>query len=211
MKDGVLLNYNLLREVIQKISIIPGAEGVLQQQLPGLYKAKLGEPSTILQPIDLPFTVQNGTVVFNQLLLVTDLLLLEGSGQVGLDKNVQANAHLHIHRELSRIMMNIVPQIQLLANAQGEIEIPMQIQGQFPRVTVLPDKEYLTEKFLASGAQELVTGLVKDPSKGVQQLRNLLDKPVAAGEAGLGLQNLLNQAIGRSSSSASPGAEKTNQ
>ncbi len=198
LKDGVLLNYNLLREVIQKISIIPGAEGVLQQNLPGIYKAKLGEPSTIFQPIDLPFAVQNGQVIFDRLLLVTDLLLLEGAGQVGLDKSIQARLNLHVHKELSGIMVNILPQIQALMNAQGELEVPMTVQGILPQVLVLPDKEYLTQKLMGAAAQQLVTS----------QLRNLLDKPAAAGQAGEntvqdlfgsqgGLKNLLNQAVGQ--------------
>ena len=215
LKDGVLLNYNLLREVVQKISIIPGAEGVLQQQLPNLYKAKLGEPSTLLAPIDLPFVIQNGRIMFDRLVLATDFILLEGSGEVGLDKTIQARSTLHIHRDLSSVMVSLLPQIQILTNGQGEIEIPVQIQGQFSRVMILPDKDYLTQKLLSAQAQQFVTGLVKDPSKGIQQVRNLLDKPIGTGEAGVknsvqelfgsksGLKNLLNQAIGQQSSSAS--------
>lgn len=199
LKDGVLLNYNLLREVIQKISIIPGAEGVLQSQLPGLYKAKLGEPSTIFQPIDLPFAVQNGVVGFNQLTLVTDVMLLQGAGQVGLaDKAISARMDLVMSKELSGIIVGLIPQVQALLNIESQIQIPMQVQGNLPQVMVLPDKEFLTQKLLGAAAQQFVAS----------QVSNLLDKPAAAREAGEntvqdllsskdGLKNLLQQAVGQ--------------
>ena len=147
--------------------------------------------------------------MFDRLVLATDFILLEGSGEVGLDKTIQARSNLHIHRDLSGVMVNLLPQIQILANSQGEIEIPVQIQGQFPRVMILPDKDYLTQKLLSAQAQQFVTGLVKDPSKGIQQVRNFLDKPVGTGEAGL--QNILNQAIGRQSSSSTASSDNGGQ
>jgi hypothetical protein len=186
LRDGVLLNYNLLREVIEKISIIPGAENIIQQYLPDFYKAKMGEPSTLLKPMDLPFNVQNGKILFDRLLLETDLLSLEGAGEVGLNKIIQARAILRMDKGLSGILVKIVPQVQFLTNPRAEVEIPMQIQGQLPQVMVLPDREYLTQKLLVSTAQQLVTS----------QVRNLLEKPAEAGEAGVDLKNLFNQAIG---------------
>lgn len=185
LRDGVLLNYNLLREVIEKISIIPGAQSLLQEQLPGLYKAKLGEPSTLLRPMDLLFNVQNGKVLFDRLLLQTDLLSLEGAGEVGLNRIIEARTTLRMDKELSGLLVKIVPQIQLLTNPRGEMEIPMQVQGELPHVMVLPDRDYLTQKLLASTARQLVTS----------QVRNLLEKPGEAGEAGADLKNFFKRAI----------------
>ncbi len=189
LEDGVLLNYNLLREVIQKISIIPRAERVLQEQLPDFYKAKLGEPNTILKPIDVSFQAQNGKMLFDRLVLATDLVSLEGSGELGLDKTIRIKANLRLDQELSGVMIHAVPQIQFLTDSRGRVEIPVQINGRLPQISVLPDKDYLTQKLFASTAQQFVTS----------QVRNLLDKPAAAGEAGLDFKNLLNRAIGNTS------------
>jgi len=186
LKDGVLLNYNLLRTVVEKISMVPGAEAVLKNNLPNVYKAKMNEPSTILQPVQVPFTVQNGQVYFNRLDLVTDFIILQAAGQVGLDKSLSMRSTVRIHQQLSQAIVALVPQVQLILNAQGEIEMPVTIRGRLPQVSVTPDSDYLAQKLLSSEAvQKTITGFVQNPEQGVQQVRNLLDKPAAAGESGV--------------------------
>lgn len=185
LKDGVLLNFNLIRKTIEKISIIPGAQEAIERRLPDFYKAKLNEPSTPLQPIDWPFFMQNGTLFFDRLMLVTELLLIEGYGQVGLDKTVQISANMHIHQNLSGALVNAVPLIQPLLNSQGEIQIPATIHGQLPKIKVTPDKEYLTQKLIASQAQDLVMNLVQKPGQ------------TLTGDSSLDFKNILNQALGK--------------
>jgi hypothetical protein len=193
LKDGALLNYNVLREVLRKISIMPGADEAIQTRLPGIYRAKMNEPSTLLRPVNMPIRILNGQIIIDQLLLQTDFLTIQGGGLFGLDKSISAKTYLQLDRDLSASLASSVPQIQLLLNAQGQIEVPVQIQGQFPRILVLPDTDFITQKVLASKAQEMVA--------------NLLDKPVATGEAGVqnsvqglfgsknGLRSLLSQAV----------------
>lgn len=186
LKDGVLLNYNLLRTVVQKISMVPGAEEALRNNLPSIYKAKMNEPSTILQPVQVPFTVQNGQIYFNQLNLVTDFILVQGAGQIGLDKSLSMRSTVRIHQQLSQAIVSLVPQAQLILNAQGEIEMPVTIQGRLPQVSVVPDSDYIAKKLLSSEAvQKTIKGFVENPEQGVKQIRNLLDKPAAAGESGV--------------------------
>ncbi len=183
LKDGVLLNYNVLREVIQKISIIPGAEDMIKNRLPGIYKAKLNEPSTILKPLTLPFQMQNGQMIFNQFGFDTDFLAIRGAGQVGLDKTVQAGCVVLLDRDLTAAIVASVPQTQLIVNANGNLEIPIKIGGQLPHIVVTPDMDYLGSKLLAGKAQEIVTGLIQDPEKGVAQVKNLLQGSSSAGGA----------------------------
>lgn len=187
LKDGVLLNYNLLRTVVQKISMVPGAEQALRDHLPNIYKAKMNEPSTILQPLQVPFTIQNGQVTFSRLDLITDFIIVQGAGQVRLsDKAIAMNTVVRMHQQLSQAIVGLVPQAQILVNAQGELEIPGQLQGNLPHVAFVPDTGYLTQKLLTSeAAQKLIKGFVENPEGTVLQARNLLDKPVAAGESGV--------------------------
>ncbi len=194
LRDGVLLNYNMLREVLQKISIIPGADEAIRTRLPGIYRAKMNEPSTLLKPVNMPIRILNGQIIVDQMVLQTDLLTIQGGGLFGLDKSISAKAYLQLDRDLSASLAAALPQIEPLLNAQSQIEIPVQIQGQFPRILVLPDTDFITQKLVSSTAQQVIT--------------NLLDKPVTAGEAGVhnsvqglfgsksGLSNLLSQAVG---------------
>lgn len=194
LKDGVLLNYNVLREVLRKISIIPGADEAIRTRLPGIYRAKANEPSTLLRPVNMPIRILNGQIIIDQLFLQTDFLTIQGGGLFGLDKSISAKTYLQLDRDLSASLALTVPEIQLILNPQGQIEVPIQIQGQFPRILVLPETEFITQKIVASKAQAVIA--------------NLLDKPAAAGEAGVqnsvqglfgsnsGLSSLLSRAVG---------------
>jgi hypothetical protein len=121
--------------------------------------------------VNVPVRVLNSQVIVDQMLLQTDFLTLQGGGLFGLDKTVFARTLVQIEPALSASLVAIVPQLQLLLNARGEIEVPAQIQGQFPRLLVLPDQDFIVQKIFASTAQELLTRLV--------------DKPAGAGEAGV--------------------------
>jgi hypothetical protein len=71
-----------------------------------------------------------------------------------------------------------------LVNAEGRLEVPVQIQGQLPRVAILPDTDYIGQKLLASKAQEIVTGLIQDPKKGADELKNIFKSTTDAGASG---------------------------
>lgn len=165
LKDGVVSNFNLLREVIQKISIIPGAETVIQNNFPKAYERSLQENNTLLQPIDQPVEIRNGIFVFNPLLLRTDVMVMQGAGQVGLDKSLIADANLFMNAEISAALAGIVRPLQSLMNERGEILIPVHIEGVLPGVRLLPDGQYLAARLLGGGTQNLLQNLLKPSSE----------------------------------------------
>ena len=122
--------------------------------------------------MNLPFNMQNGSIIFEHLFMATDLVALDLSGQIGLDKNVRTHGAVRMQNQLSGTMAQLVPQLQYLANAQGETEVPLQINGVFPHLAVLPDMDYLTGRLLASTAEELLNSQVL----GGNGLKNLLKR-----------------------------------
>ena len=170
LKDGVLLNFNILREVVQKLSIIPGAERQLQTNFPQAYRSAMAERSTVLHPLDLQAAIRNGVLYFDPMAVQTDFLRIVGAGQVGLDRSIRLNTMLAMHRELSAALAAIVPPLQYMLNARGEIELPMQVQGTVPQVAVIPDVQYLTSKVVAANAQEVLGSIAsgKDPKESLE-------------------------------------------
>ncbi len=176
MNDGVLLNYNLLRELIDKISLIPGAESAFQANFPQIYRQRMAERSTILKPLDLQAVISNGIFIFNSLSVDTEYALINGAGQVGLDRRLDVRANLIVNQEISQACARAFNPVQLLFNNGGEIVIPLAVQGMLPQVRVLPDTQYITSKLLSGKAQELIQGLVNDPSGGVSKIEGILKK-----------------------------------
>ncbi len=173
--QGVLLNYNVLKEVIDALSVIPGAETTIRQNFPSVYQARLSEKSTILRPVDLPFGIQNGMIYFNPLTVSTDLVAIVGAGQLGLDGGIGADATLLLSGELSAVLIRNVSQLQLLTDERGQLAIPLKIKGRLPdQVKIKPDTNYIAQKVVAQQAQSLATEFVKDPKKGAGSVRDLV-------------------------------------
>lgn len=186
LTEGLLLNYNILRIVVEKIANIPIIGQTLLERFPAQYRQDLDTPNTVLKPAEIPFLVSDGKVNVPNLAVGTGLFDVYGSAQFGFDKSVNGNLLLQMNSMLSQALVKEASQVQLLANAQGQLEIPLKAQGILPNATVLPDVEYLTNKIMASKAQEVVTNLIKDPNQDLgKQLKGLFgDSPTQTPEAG---------------------------
>ena len=162
MKDGALLDFNLFRTVVQKLSVIPGVENALENSLPDFYKTKLWERNTVFKPIEASFLLKDGIVFFDHWTLSTDLVSLTLTGQAGLDNSVRAQGLIRLDGNLSLHMVAAVPQLQLLANAEGELEIPVTVQGQIPHLSLMPDSDYLARKFFAVATRQLLASQLQN-------------------------------------------------
>lgn len=162
VEQGVITDMNILREVFQKISVIPGLVQRLLARLPEDYKKKLSEKDTKLDTIQIPFSVRNGTVTLPQINVATDSFQLRGSGAYGLDQGaVGGVALLAIDKELSAAMIRSVEELQFLANTKGELQIPLSIQGNVPQVTVMPDLQAVASKIATQKATDMLSGYLE--------------------------------------------------
>jgi hypothetical protein len=106
-------------------------------------------------------TLDAGAMRFNDLTLQTDTFGMSGTGRVGLDGAIDLQATLRIEPAFSAALIRSVNELQALTNAKGEMEIPLTIRGQAPRVAVLPDVQYVASKVLVTKAVDLLGGLLK--------------------------------------------------
>jgi hypothetical protein len=160
--DPVLKNLNILREVFNKFAMIPGLVERLQQRLPPDYQAKLSAQDTPLHPIDLPLQLQAGRMQFREVHLGTDVFVLHGNGGLGFDGTLDLQAILKLEPAFSAAMIRSVNELQYLATADGEIEIPLTGSGRAPQIAILPDLDYVASKLLVTKVQEKVQDLLGD-------------------------------------------------
>jgi hypothetical protein len=158
--EPVIANLNILREVFNKFAMIPGLVERLQERLPPDYQAKLTAPDTVLNPIDLSVKLEAGEMRFDDLRIGTDVFALAGSGTVGLDGAVNLQGTLRLEPAFTAALVRSVEELQYLANAQGELEIPLTGTGRMPQVAVLPDLDYVASKLLVTKVQEKVQDLL---------------------------------------------------
>lgn len=156
LDDGVIVNLNILRAVFEKLSIIPGLMQRLEARLPEGYREKFAAKDTVLSPIETSLKLEAGGLRFDDLRIRTDTVQLMTAGRVGLSGLITLRAQLAIEPILSGAIIKSVAELQALANQQGEMEIPLVIQGQAPRVAVLPDLNYVASKVVVTKAQDLL-------------------------------------------------------
>ena len=159
--DPVLVNLNLLRTVFARISVIPGLVEKLEARLPSEYQTKFSAADTVLSPIDVAVRVESGALRFDDLNLRTETFRLTGSGWVGLGGAVPIRSILRIDPTLSEVLISSVKELQYLTTTNGEIEMPLVIQGQAPQLAVLPDLNYLTSKLFATKVQDLLNNFLQ--------------------------------------------------
>lgn len=176
MNDGVILNYNILQEIIQKLSVIPGAEDAFKNNFPKMYQKRLEERSTLLKPLDISANIVGGTFIFDSMRIETDFALIDGSGQLGLDRRLSGRANLILNEEISKVLAGVLPVLEALYNNGREVVVPVGLEGQLPQVKIVPDRQYLMQKLLSGQTQELVQGIAKDPAGSVGKIEDILKK-----------------------------------
>ncbi len=161
LDEAVVANLNVLRVVFERLSMLPGLVQLLEARLPPEHRAKLAARDTLLAPLDVSLELEGGVLRFNELRIDTDTFSLSGGGRVGLDRSLAIRSTLRIDAALSDALIAGVNELGGLRNSEGRIELPLTIQGQAPRVAVLPDLNYVASKLLLTTAQDLLSRLLE--------------------------------------------------
>ena len=156
VKDPVIVNLNLLRAVFERLSMLPGLVEALEARLPPEYREKFQASDTILAPFNASVDMEQGVVRFDELQIRTDTFGLVGTGRIGLEGGLEVRSTLRIDAPLSAALIRSVEELHALTNSAGELELPLTIHGQLPRIAVLPDLQYVASKLLATKAQDLL-------------------------------------------------------
>lgn len=197
LDDGKVAHLNLLREVFNRLSILPGLVERLEARLPQEYRAKLNAEDTVFAPVDCLVQLEQGAARLDGVSLKTDVLgFSDTTGTVGLDGVVHLRTILHIDPEFSSAIIHSVSEVQQLTNSSGELEIPVTIEGQGSHIVPLPDLRYIASKVLATKAINLLDRLLKpkdqSPETGESQ------SPPAPSQSGNLLDQLLQNSLQKS-------------
>jgi hypothetical protein len=163
-----LKNMNLLREVLDKISIIPGLAQRVAAGLPERYKQKLQEQDTQISDIKMPMDIASGRITVKDVVFEADEFIFNCSGEIGFDSIYTLQGVFLIPQELSASMVTQVPELQYFLNDEKQIYIPLKILGKGGKPELNVDIEYLAKRLLMNQAK--------------QQLFKALDKAIGTKE-----------------------------
>ena len=167
-----LKDMNVLRTVLDKISVIPGLSQRIEAGLPDKYQKKLIAKDTVLSDIKLPAAIENGQLVVADLSIGAEEFLFKGSAQAGISGNYSLEGLLFIPPDLSAAMVARVSELQYLLNEEKQILIPLKIFGKAGEMKFNVDGRYI--------AQKLVQNQLK------QQIFKALEKSRGSQDSGTG-------------------------
>lgn len=191
-----LKDINVLRTVLDKISVIPGLSQKIEAGLPEKFKQKLIAKDTVLSDIKLPVVIENGRAIVKDVSLGADEFLFKANGEAGLSGDYSLEGSFLISQELSASMVAAVSQLQYLLNEENQIYIPLKVSGNAGEMKFRVDPQYIAQKLVANQAkQQLFKALdkalgTKEPAATEQNAASSDSNKKSATEEAVG--NLLN-------------------
>jgi len=169
LNQGVIHNLNIVREILNKLSMIPGLSARLESRLPPDYKAKIDQNDTELEPVQIPFFVQGPIWTVPQLTVVSQTFTLTGTARGDwTNETFQAQFSVFLDPDLSLALIRSVEELRFLAGPDGRIEIPGSLQGAGGKISFVPNVPDLASRVVAGKAQQVFNGLFErktDPSQ----------------------------------------------
>ena len=172
IKDGVITNLNILREVLNKLSIIPGVSEKIQSRLSQEYLAKLQERDTRLEDVNIPVRVKDGFVLMDSIVIQSDTLRLNGQVQTALAGPLNGRLFAAIDKEFSLALMRSVSELGYIADQNGQITIPITMRGTLQKPEIIPEVQQLASRLAVGTTQELLSGFLNKKKPGDAQTAN---------------------------------------
>lgn len=183
---GKLLNINLLRFVLDKLSFIPDLARNIQGNLPPRYKNGLQSDETVLERVASTLRLKDQALYFNAQ-LQADGFTVTASGDLDFEQNLALAADFFIAKDLADSMRVSVPELSYLLDASGRIHVPFSsYQGKLQDVRLYPRVEDLAAKVMQNrGKEELKKAIFRalDIEEGPVPAPQTRGQPPAQGEA----------------------------
>jgi len=170
IQNGKLVGVNVAAQAIEKTKKIPGMGDLVSPDVIARHPELFASPDTDIRQAGLTFTIEGPRIISHDIAIESPDYKILGDGSFDADKNIDLKARLVIVKELSGELEANKKAVAILANKNGEIEIPVQIVGTLPKPKVLPDIEAIVET-AAQGAfkdkaGKLLGGLLGKKGKG---------------------------------------------
>lgn len=143
--DGAVLEFNVLKNVIDELAQRTGQQQWISQNVVDKYPKAFKDPDTKFRNMKSDFAIEGGRLKARNLTLDAGDYGMLGKGSIGFDKTVDLNVTMKLSSALSKDLMADVREAKYLANAQGLIEVPFVLKGTLPKVTPAIDSNFIGE------------------------------------------------------------------
>ena len=116
VKNGEIRNLNVVREILAKLSLIPGLSDKLMSRLSEDYREKLKQNDTRFAPIDIPFRLGGGVLAADKINVSSENFQIYGAAQAVLSGPLSGRFFAAIDPEFSLALISrLLPTIHSLS------------------------------------------------------------------------------------------------
>jgi uncharacterized protein involved in outer membrane biogenesis len=149
-----LKNINILRQVLEKISVIPGLAEKFETGLPERFRQKLTQKDTALRDINIPVEIQNSRFFIRDAILEADEFIFKYNAEAGFDTSFLLAGVFLIPQDLSASMAAQAKSLQYLLDDSGQIYFPLKVSGKAGSFNFMVDLEYIGRQIMKKEAQK---------------------------------------------------------
>jgi len=162
--EGKVENINILRLLLEKISIIPNLSERVFEKLPEKYKEKLNKDYTQLKQVTIDTKFENGYLYINNADFDADILGLFLSGKIDLNRIAVLKGDCFLSRDLSSSFVSSVDEFMYLVNVDTEqIHIPLkEYRGDIVKYKPFPDIEKIGKSIIKNKGKDELKKVIFD-------------------------------------------------
>ena len=145
VRGGALKDFNLVERVLSKVTGLPGVPSLISARTPARYNVVLQRRDTPFETLGASFTVRQGRIHSEDLVMATPDYNIYGEGWIGFDKTVKWEARLAMSPQFTQDLLKEHRNVRHLLDRQGRLSVPFRLDGTLPYVQTRPDLQALTE------------------------------------------------------------------
>lgn len=170
MENGTLEGFNLAGSTLKSVKGLPFLAAALYSAVPMEYQEELGREGTAIKKLSGDFNLSGGELRTSNLTMLSNVFTLKANGIILLSGGLKLNADIIFNKDFSQAMARKAKEIQRLLNEDDQLVIPLTLQGNPPKIVVIPN----TNKLAELGAKRVVKEAAQD----------LLNRALGGGNAG---------------------------
>jgi uncharacterized protein involved in outer membrane biogenesis len=194
LTNGKLVGVNVGAQTLSKIDNLPVVGSLVSPEVAARHPELFKSPDTDIQIASLTYTIDGPRITSRDIKVQTVDYGMTADGWFDMDKNIDLAGRLVLSRSFTQDLVAAKKQVAYVTNDNGEVDIPVQVQGQLPKPRVMPDVNQLAQQAGSRAVQQ----------QGEKMIGKLVGKK--AGGVGGVLGGLLGGAGGDNSGSGGAGA-----
>ena len=133
-------------QALKKVQNLPAIGDLVSPSVVKNHPELFANPDTDIQIASLSYVLSGPRITSHDIKAQTVDYNLLGDGWFDMDKNVDMTASIVLSPQFSKELIEQKQQVAYIANRDGQIDIPLQISGQLPKPSVLPNVTELAQR-----------------------------------------------------------------